>query len=436
MLGSRMLEFFRDAPWLARGRLVTYPKLFFAVYVVSGAVWTMLSKGLVDPAGHALGDDFLDHWSAASLALHGAPSAVYGVARLWSVERAAVADPAIGYGAFDYPPTYLALLLPLAILPYAWSLLTWIGGAFAAYLGVVWKIDPERDALWLAIAFPGALVNFTNGQNGFLTFALFGGALLVTERRPILAGVMFGLMSYKPQYGILLPIFLVATGRWRTIAAASVTVLLFAGLSLAMFGQQTWRAFVNSVTLWRHVVIEQGGPGFEKMQSAFAFARLWGLSVTPSYAVQTAISLVAALVVTWIWRRTSNFDLHAAALVTGTLLATPYMMDYDLVILVLPIAWIALEGRRSGFLPCEKSLLAFLWLLPLFARTLSGSAKIPLAPGAMLLLLADTARRSAAASLVPLQSKERLGVSLDLSRQQLARAFIEQPHDLLLVDAQ
>ncbi len=275
-------------------------------------------------------------------------------------------------------------------------MIAWTAATFGAYLGVLWKIDPERDSLWLAIAFPGALVNLTNGQNGFFTLALLGAALLTLERRPILAGVMFGLMSYKPQYGVLVPIFLVATGRWRAIGSASVTVVLFAALSLAVFGEQTWQAFFASVSFTRHVVLEQGGSGFEKLQSAFAAARLWGFGIAASYALQAAVSSITALAVIWIWWRTAEFDLHAAALATGILLATPYVMDYDLVVLALPIAWIAIEGRRSGFLPWEKSLLAFVWLLPLFARSLAGRAMIPIAPLAMLLLLADIARRAGA----------------------------------------
>ena len=165
-------------------------------------------------------------------------------------------------------------------------------------------------------------------------------------------------------------------------------------MSLAIFGAQTWQAFFASIAFTRQVVLEQGGSGFEKLQSAFAAARLWGFSVATAYALQAATSLIAALAVIWIWRRTANFELHAAALATAVLLTTPYMMDYDLVILALPIAWIALEGRRTSFLTWEKSLLAFVWTLPLFARSLAGHALIPVAPLAMLLLLADIARRA------------------------------------------
>ena len=132
-----MLAFLREAPWLTRRRLVAYPKLFLLVYVVSAIVWLMRSNGLVDPAGHPIGADFIDPWSASWLTLHGAPSAVYDVARLWSVERVAVADPAVGFAGFHYPPTYLLIVWPLALLPYVWSLLTWTVATFAAYLAAI-----------------------------------------------------------------------------------------------------------------------------------------------------------------------------------------------------------------------------------------------------------------------------------------------------------
>ena len=394
MTPSSIVSQLRDASWLTSRRLAVYPKLFAAVYAASILIWLLASKGLVDPGGHPIGADFIDPWSASWLALHGTPDAVYDVARLWTAERAAVGYPTVGFAGFHYPPTYLVMVLPLALLPYVWSLIAWTIATAGAYLAVLWKIAPTRDSIWLAIAFPGALVNLTNGQNGFLTLALFGGALISIESRPILAGVLFGLMSYKPQYGALIPLFLLMTGRWRTLIAAVVTVVLFVAVSLTLFGTQTWVSFFTSITFTRHVVLEQGGSGFEKLQSAFAAARLWRFGVKSSYAIQAAVSLLAAISAGWIWWRTRNFELHAAALVTATLLITPYMMDYDLVMLALPIAWLALEGRASEFLPWEKSLLVLAWMLPLFARTLAGKAMIPVAPLVMLLLLAAIVRRT------------------------------------------
>ena len=79
-----------------------------------------------------------------------------------------------------------------------------------------------HDNFWLllALAFPAVFVNIGHGHNGFLTAALIGAGLLMLDRRPILAGILFGLMAYKPQFGVLIPLVLAATGRWRAFLAA------------------------------------------------------------------------------------------------------------------------------------------------------------------------------------------------------------------------
>ena len=388
-----IVEWFSEAPWLTRRWLRIYPRIFLAMFTLEAIVWVIASTGLVDPHGHPIGADFIDPWAASWLTIHGHPAAVYDVARLWAVEKAAVTYPGVGYAGFHYPPTYLLIVMPLALIPYTWSLVAWSVATLAAYVAMLWMIDREPDALWLAIAFPGVFVNLTSGQNGFLTVALIGGATLAIDRRPILSGLLFGLMSYKPQYAVLIPVFLIATGRWRVLAAAAVTVAAFASLSLLLFGTQTWQAFFGSITFTRHVVLEQGGSGFGKLQSAFAAMRLWGFGINASYATQAATSLASAIAAVWIWRSTMNSRLQAAALATGVMLMSPYMMDYDLVVLALPIAWLAMDGLQSGFLPWEKSILAFAWMLPMFARTLAIDFRIPLAPPLLLMLMALIVRR-------------------------------------------
>src|SRR5438105_147271 len=80
--------------------------------------------------------------------------------------------------------------------------------------------------------------NVGHGQNGFLTATLLGGGLIFLERRPILAGVLLGLLAYKPQFGLLIPLVLLATGRWTAIAAATVTVLSACSATLIVFGPE------------------------------------------------------------------------------------------------------------------------------------------------------------------------------------------------------
>jgi len=120
------------------------------------------------------------------------------------------------------------------------------------------------------------LVNIGHGQNGFLTAALLGGALHWLDRRPLLAGVLIGLLAYKPQFGVLIPLALLANGRWSSIGAAAATVAALVAVSYVTLGSEVWHAFANSTTFTRTVVLEQGGTGWEKIQSIFSAARMWG----------------------------------------------------------------------------------------------------------------------------------------------------------------
>ena len=101
------------------------------------------------------------------------------------------------------------------------------------------------DWLLLALAFPAVLINVGHGQNGFLTAALLGGALVVLDRRPIVAGILFGLLVYKPQYGLMLPLVLAVSGRWKCFAAAAATVVLLTIVTTLTFGASVWHAFLS-----------------------------------------------------------------------------------------------------------------------------------------------------------------------------------------------
>jgi hypothetical protein len=226
-----------------------------------------------------------------------------------------------------------------------------------------------------------------------LTTGLLGLGLLLLERRPLLSGVLFGLLAYKPQLGLLLPLVLLADRRWHAVAAAAITIATTSLLSYLIFGADVWLAFIASVTVTRTIVLEQGAMGWEKLQTVFAAMRMWGAGLAAAYAVQAIVSLSAALTVLWIWRRPVDMRLKGAALVTGTLLATPYVLDYDLMLLALPIAWLTMEGLRTQFLDWEKIGLFVVWLLPLISREI-GALGLPIAPVVLLVLLSFIVRRA------------------------------------------
>jgi Glycosyltransferase family 87 len=245
----------------------------------------------------------------------------------------------------------------------------------------------------MASAFPAVFINIGHGQNGFLTAALLGGALCLLDRRPWLAGVLIGLLAYKPQFGVLIPIALLASQRWSSIAAAVATVAALIALSFATLGGDVWHAFRDSMNFTQVIVLEQGGTGWEKIQSAFSAARNWGADVQTAYAIQIVLGLSLAATVAWLWRSDAAFELKASGLATASLLATPYVLDYDLVVLAVAIAFCARHGIRRGFRDYEISVLAAAWIVPLLSRGIAGATGIPLGLIAMLALYSLTLHR-------------------------------------------
>jgi alpha-1,2-mannosyltransferase len=244
-----------------------------------------------------------------------------------------------------------------------------------------------KDWRWLllAIAFPAVFVNLGHGHNGFLTAALLAGGIALLDTRPIVAGVLFGLLAYKPQFAVAIPLVLLVTGRWRTIAAGAFTVATLTAIVTALFGTEVWSAFLTSTHFTRTVVLEQGSTGFNKIQSVFSWVRMWGGSIPLAYVMQGVASAAAAAGLVIIWRNQSSFADKGAALCLTALLTTPYCLDYDLMVFAPAIALLGAQGLACGFRPYEKSLLVLLWLVPILARGVAAATLIPLGPISLLL---------------------------------------------------
>ena len=238
-------------------------------------------------------------------------------------------------------------------------------------------------------------INLGHGHNGFLTAALIGAALAQLDRRPALAGVLLGLLAYKPQFGLLFPVILVASGRWRVFAAAAATVAALTAITTAALGVSVWDAFLASTRFTRIVVLENGETGWQKIQSVFSVVRMWGGPVALAYAVQGSVTLALAAAMAWLWRAPVDFALKAAGLVIAALLATPYSLDYDMTALAPAIAFLAVHGMRRGFAPYEKSALAALWIAPLVARSLAQAMLLPVGVIAMAAMLVVVLHRAA-----------------------------------------
>jgi hypothetical protein len=384
----------KSGDWLTATRSRNYSMMLLGLCVIAALAWIALSDGLVDRNGKPLGTDFSNVYAAGRLTWQGRAADAYQPALQHAAEKAVFAGRNVPFFGWHYPPFFFAIAFAVAAFPYAWGLVIWIASSLAAYLMVIRAILPRPQTLLVAAAFPAVFVNIGHGHNGFLTAALLGGALHLLDRRPWLAGVLIGCLAYKPQFGVLIPIALLAGTRWRTIGAAAGTVAALIALSLLTLGGDVWNAFADSLKFTQAVVLEQGDTGWEKIQSVFSAVRMWGATVHTAYAVQIALGLVLAASIAWLWQSNAPFELKAAALATGSLLATPYVLDYDLVVLAVAIAYFTRHGLKYGFGSFEISLLAAAWIVPLLSRGIAGLTGIPVGLLVMLALHFFIVRRA------------------------------------------
>ena len=384
----------RSGRWLTSARARGYSLILLGVCAVAIAGWIAVSDGLIDRNGKPLGTDFSNVYAAGALTWQGRPAEAYEPARQHAAEKAVFGGREVPFYGWHYPPFFLAVAVLVAAVPYAWGLAIWLAAGFAAYLAVMRAILPRPETLLIAAAFPAVFVNIGHGQNGFLTAALLGGALLLLDVRPWLAGVLIGALAYKPQFGVLIPLALLAGGRWNTIGAAIATVAALVAVSFVTLGGGVWHAFADSMNFTQAVVLEQGGTGWEKIQSVFSAVRMWGGGVQLAYAVQSTLALALAASLGWLWHGDAAFELKAAGLATASLLATPYVLDYDLMVLAVAIAFFARHGLRHGFRSFEISLLAAAWIVPLLSRGIAAATGLPLGLLVLLALYGFTLRRA------------------------------------------
>src|SRR6201995_3914456 len=384
----------RSGEWLTGARARGYSLIVLAIAVVAMAGWIAVSDGLIDRNGKPIGTDFSNVYASGELTWQGKPADAYDPALQHAAEKATFGGREVPFYGWHYPPFFFAIAFLVAALPYAGGLTLWLAASLAAYLAAMRAILPRQETLLIATAFPAVFVNAGHGQNGFLTAALLGGALQLLDRRPWIAGVLIGLLAYKPQFGVLIPVALLASQRWSTIAAAIATIAALVAISFATLGGGVWHAFIDSMNFTQTVILEQGATGWEKIQSIFSAARNWGADIRTAYAIQTALAVTLAATLAWLWHSDAAFELKAAALATASLLATPYVLDYDLVVLAVALTFFGRHGIRCGFRDYEISLLAAAWIVPLISRGVAGATGIPLGLIVMLALYGFTLKRA------------------------------------------
>ncbi|WP_322085182.1 glycosyltransferase family 87 protein [Burkholderia sp. BCC1999] len=352
--------------WLNRDRVRLYAAaalltelLFIGIYLIRVI---LSNNGAPEP----LSPDFSPIWSAAWLAVHGHGADAWRFPTLFAVQKLAVPTMTLmdGTQPWLYPPTMLLLVLPLGWLPYTLALMLWLAVTYALFAATI-RATVQRNAAWLcALAFPGAFLTVIVGQTSLFTAMLAGVGLLALNRRPVVTGICFGLLTMKPQLAVLFPLALLCAGQWRALAAWAATIAGCAALAALAFGADSWFAFAHEM----HNVYQIVGAGHAKlarMPTVFALATMAGWPAYVASGLQLLSAASAAIAVVYAWRGACSYALRAATLVCACLLVSPYLYDYDLTWYGLVIAWYARYAWTHGWRRFDREWLMLLWLMPL-----------------------------------------------------------------------
>lgn len=381
---------FEERIFTAR-RLSLWGWCFLAAYVCAFAIRWFAGKWVIGQTGRPLFIDFVWIWVGGRFALAGNAAGVYHHPAFAAAQASLIGGPPPGGVPFHYwvyPPTLMLIAAPLALLPYLAAFFAWLATTVCIFIAATYAILPCSLAVVLALLPCAVIMNVAVGQAAFLTAGLFGFALLWMRRRPYLSGILLGLLTYKPQLGVFFPFALVITGQWRVIAGALVSASLFGGAAALLLGADSWVLFARSLQTHNPATFLPTRSLEAMNQTVFGLMHWAGAGLAAAWAAHLAVAVLAAALACLIWLRPGPYSLKAAAFCVGALMATPFMLIYDLTALSVPAAFLVKDGLVSGFLPGERLALAGC-LLALFLFGL-----MPIGPIVMLAMLCLVVRRA------------------------------------------
>ena len=375
-------------------------------------VHTMMVPGYVDRAGRFKGTDYIYFYVMGSLISEGRADALYDPDAHLAEGRRKI-DPQLNlYAPYsNYGPQVAAAFAPLSRVTFGKSLAIFLiltALAYAASVWLVWSVSPalHRHAALVAILAAGAPAFFTlirYAQLSGLSLLLLSLALVVLVRdRRFLAGVFIGLMVFKPQLGVVIALVMILAGEWRIVAgAAAAGAAELAGAAL-VGGSSVMRQYVNVLlTLARDPSLVQIYPG--EVHSLRGFAHL----LTGSSVVLSVVTVVALVSAVWlgvrVWKSTMSLTVKWGLLVVLTVLASPHLLTYDLILLAIPLLvfadW-AVGHQEHPQQPWVARLLLLLYLAP-FSSNAVRLLPIQLSVVVMVVLVAMVASISVRSAPLP-----------------------------------
>lgn len=355
--------------------------------------------------------DFVNYWLGAKLASDGQYMDLFAHDSYFPHIEAFIGSNA-EIRSWSYPPHFLLLVRPLALLDYTTALLTFLSATFALF---VWSVvlcrrefAPRSNAAIVVFAVVGyAVMMFDATQNGFLTAALTLFALTWMRTRPAASGCMFALLTVKPQLGFLFLLLLLLDRNWRVLLWGVIAAALLLAASIALYGIESWQAYSTTTLAYqRSVMTHWYGIFLNMMPTTFGGMRALGYTPETALYAQLPVSLAGAIGVVWILGRETDPLRRVFAVACGTFLITPYAFNYDMGALAVTAALLA--GAANGRPGSSSILFAAVATLPGVVMNL-GRGGLPISPlliGAALAIVANEARGSASPSRLAVVSTQ------------------------------
>ncbi|MFM0250564.1 glycosyltransferase family 87 protein [Paraburkholderia sediminicola] len=382
-------------------RVVVYSAAMLVLYAGFLTIWAWASDGFTAGDVTRPGTDFSVFWSASYAMLHGPVWKIYHYAYFEKIEETLFQVPHNSFLPWLYPPTFLVLVKPFALVPPVVAYFLFVGVCAPLFvfatLGVsrLTSSTGSSRASWLFVAAcPCVFVPAVFGQNSLLTAALAALAVHWIARHPSRAGLCIGLLVIKPQMAVLFPFVLIAARAWRTFGVAALSASLFGALSVLICGTQSLQLFFENAKLARELILEHSRHYWLASPTTFAVLREDGAPLAVAYAAHACVALIAVAAACRIWKSTRDARLRGATLAVATLLANPYVWHYELAWLGIAIACLMAIGFEKGWRRGEQGVLVLAWLLPVyeFFNRLAGLPQI--GPVVLLLMLLLILRRA------------------------------------------
>jgi multidrug transporter EmrE-like cation transporter len=335
---------------------------------VAVALWA----GIARPS---LNTDFRGPWSFSGFAHHQNVALIYQAAPMQAFQHQ-LYPGFYSFFPFQYPPSFLLPAWWLGDLTYSAAFSLWTLAGVVALIAGSWLFFPGR-LRWLAIATllgaPASLLNGVAGETGFFTASLLLAGFGLLPSRPILAGFAFGLMTLKPQLGLLIPFALVARQDYRAMLTAGAAALSLIAVSCAVFPAGLWASWLHQMPIDQAQYLA-AGRHLRLNEGVTLAANLTRIGFTPGLAwvLQGAGSLAGAAAVFFAFAR-APYPLAVAALFTGAGLLAPHAYVYDTIPLAaamlllpdsLPLTSLWLVSYLAPFLLLTDANASFFYAIP------------------------------------------------------------------------